>query len=126
MFPNFKTEDITHHSKRTQAGNIEKAGTGYDVVMSKGTKDEVKLSENPISITTYGIPKSVTLESAITFFRENAKGDCKVLFTMTADWLDKYRVASRTAMNRLLKESEESEESVEDSTVTIDMSEIGE
>ena len=112
MFPNFKTEDITHHSKRTQAGNIEKAGTAYDVVMSNGTKDEVKLSENPVSITTYGIPKSVTLESAITFFRENAKGDCKVLFTMTADWL--------------LKESEESEESVNDSTVTIDMSEIGE
>lgn len=126
MFPNFKTEDITHHSKRTQAGNIEKAGTAYDVVMSNSTKGELTVSENPVSMTTSSVPKSVTLESAITFFRENAKGDFKVLFTMTADWLDKYRVASRTAMNRLLKEAEESEESVEDSTVTIDMSEIGE
>lgn len=124
MFRNFKTEDITHHSKRTQAGNIEKAGTAYDVVVS-ANQNGVALSENSVSISTSSVPNSVTLESAIKFFRENAVGECATLFKMTAEWLDKYRVASRTAMNKLIQEAKENEEKDSD-TVTVDMSEVGE
>lgn len=124
MFPNFKTEDITHHSKRTQAGNIEKAGTAYDVVVS-ANQNGVALSKNSVSISNSSVPKSVTLESAIKFFRENAVGECSTLFKMTAEWLDKYRVASRTAMNKLIQEAKENEERDSD-TVTVDMSEVGE
>ena len=122
MFPNFKTEDITHHSKRTQAGNIEKAGTSYDVVSA----NQNGVSVNSGSVCSYlNVPKSVTLESAIKFFRENSVGECATLFKMTAEWLDKYRVASRTAMNKLIQEAKENEEKDSD-TVTVDMSEVGE
>lgn len=122
MFPNFKTEDITHHSKRTQAGNIEKAGTAYDVVSAN--QNGVSVNSGSVC-SSLNVPKSVTLESAIKFFRENAVGECATLFKMTAEWLDKYRVASRTAMNKLIQEAKENEEKDSD-TVTVDMSEVGE
>lgn len=120
---NFKKVDITHHSKRTQAGNIAKAGTAYDVVM--GNSSGLVIDNDGVSsITKSNVPQNVTLETAIKFFRENAKGECSKLFSQTADWLDKYRVASRTAMNKLLKEAEQSNEGAEDNTLTVDMSEV--
>lgn len=111
-----KTEDITHHSKRTQAENIEKAGTAYDVVMqrealSKSGADYFNANAGS------DVPKTVTLESAITYFRSHASGDKSALYTMTADWLEKYRTASRTAINKMLAESKETAEDV--LTVTI-------
>ena len=107
---NFPVEDITHHSKRTQADNLRNAGVANTITSV--------CEEAPINS---GVPQSVTLESAITYFRNNAKGDTYKLFMQTADWLDKYRVASRTAMNKLLKEAET--ESKED-TLTVDMTEV--
>lgn len=111
-----KTEDITHHSKRTQAENIEKAGTAYDVVMQR---EALSKSGADYSNANAGsdVPKTVTLESAITYFRSHASGDKSALYTMTADWLGKYRTASRTAINKMLAESKETAEDV--LTVTI-------
>lgn len=82
-----KTEDITHHSKRTQAENIEKAGTAYDVVMQR---EALSKSGADYSNANAGsdVPKTVTLESAITYFRSHASGDKSALYTMTADWLE--------------------------------------
>lgn len=117
---NFKVEDITHHSKRTQAGNVAKAGTAYDVVMGKA--NGLAISDSDVSPIKSRVPQNVTLETAIKFFRENANGEYTTLFTQTAEWLDKYRVASRTAMNRLIKEAEQNKE--EDNTLTVDMSEV--
>lgn len=120
MMNNFKTEDITHHSKRTQAGNIEKAGTAYDLCVDNSSSIRVDTSSKVTTVSE--VPKSVTLESAIKFYREHATGRMYSLFKMTAEWLDKYRTASRTAMNKLIEEAKEKEKEA----VTVDMSEMEE
>ena len=112
-----KTEDITHHSKRTQAENIEKAGTAYDVVMQREALSKSGVDYSPNANAGSDVPKTVTLESAITYFRSHASGDKSALYTMAADWLEKYRTASRTAINKMLAESKETAEDV--LTVTI-------
>ena len=89
--------DITHHSKRTQAGNIAKAGTSFDVVMSQSREES----------TERVIPKNVTIESAILYFRKNANGDNSVLYQRTAEWLEKYRVIAQSTAKRILSEAEE-------------------
>ena len=109
---NFPVEDITHHSKRTQEENLRLAGVADTITT---------VCEEPT--VNGGVPQSVTLESAITYFRANAKGDTYKLFMQTADWLDKYRVASRTAMNKLLKEAQ-AEEAEDSETLTVDMNEV--
>lgn len=107
-----KTEDITHHSKRTQAENIEKAGTAYDVIMQREALSKSGEDYSPNANAGSDVPKTVTLESAITYFRSHASGDKSALYTMTADWLEKYRTASRTAINKMLAESKETAEDV--------------
>ena len=97
-------EDITHHSKRTQAGNIEQAGTSYDkLVQSQGSETAIYPSE-------HSVPVNVTIESAVDYFRNNAKGEVASLYIFTADILEKYRVISRSAVSKALKEAKKEEE----------------
>ena len=74
----FTVEDITHKPKRTQADNLRKAGVIADAVSS----------ENNTIVSK--IPQSPTVEGAIQFFEENAKGEYKALYANTALWLRKY------------------------------------
>lgn len=74
----FPVEDITHKPRRTQADNLKKAGVVADVVPSGN--DEI-ISK---------VPQSPTVEGAIQFFEDNAKGEYKALYKSTAVWLRKY------------------------------------
>lgn len=103
MFRGFVEEDITHHSKRTQAGNLRLA-QGKDYIESENS--EVDESSIP-KILVKDIPQTLTLESMIIFYRENAIGDLANIFKFTADTLEKYRTASRTAINRLIQSAED-------------------
>lgn len=95
---NMGIEDITHHSKRTQAGNIEKAGTSYDKLVSEMGGEN---SGNKFST----VPVNVTIESAIQYFKDNAKGDKSNLYVFTAEILEKYRVISKNAVSKAFEEA---------------------
>ena len=73
----FPVHDITHKPKRTQADNLRKAGV----------LDEAPTEENVVQSK---IPQSPTVEGAIQFFEDNAKGEYKALYKSTATWLRKY------------------------------------
>lgn len=77
----FPIEDITHKPRRTQADNLKKAGF---------TNDNVTVTEDNVQSK---IPQSPTVEGAIQFFEDNAKGEYKALYTSTAMWLRKYLTA---------------------------------
>lgn len=94
--------DITHHSKRTQAGNLEAAG----IIKSVSTPKEVVHTE---------VPQNVTLERAIDYFKNNATGEYTNLYKATAQWLEKFNTYSRTAVNKVV-----------DNVTTVDMSEVNE
>ena len=113
-FLKMNIEDITHYSKRTQAGNVEQAGTSYDKFVSEMTSGNANVKES-------SVPVNVTIESAIQYFKDNATGDKRNLYTFTADILDKYRVVSRSAVSKAFEKVKE--ESVEDSVIEVDMSE---
>lgn len=74
----FPVEDITHKPRRTQADNLRKAGFVDNEVSSENTDIVSK------------VPQSPTVEGAIKFFEENAKGEYKALYVNTAMWLRKY------------------------------------
>lgn len=93
--------DITHHSKRTQAGNLEAAGVIKPTVTSSGEMIESK------------VPQNVTIEKAIEYFRSNAQGEYANLYTATAQWLERFNTYSRTAVNK-----------ANESVATVDMSEV--
>lgn len=97
-------EDITHHSKRTQAGNIEKAGTSYDKVVSES-------GATASSDAKCGVPVNVTIESAIQYYRDNATGDKANLYTFTAEILEKYRVISKSAVSKAFEEAKKNAKS---------------
>lgn len=122
----FETIDITHHPKRTQAGNVAKAGTAY----SKSVSQPVKEGSAPNVLSAsevadiLNIPANVTLETAIKFYRSHATGQFETLFTMTAEWLEKYRLVSRATVNKAIQQTEEQES--KDDVLTVDMSKVGE
>lgn len=104
-------QDITHYSKRTQAGNLIAAG----VI----PKEEVTTSAPKTSV-----PQNITIEGAIQYYRDNATGDYARLYTATADWLERLNSYSRTVVqNALSKESETTDTDYSD-TPTVDMSEV--
>lgn len=122
----FETIDITHHPKRTQAGNVAKAGTAYANSVSPKTKEgsvPAVLSSSEVA-EILNIPENVTMESAIKFFRGHATGQFATLFTMTADWLEKYRLVSRATVNKAIQQAGEQENN--DDVLTVDMSKVGE
>lgn len=122
----FTTIDITHHPKRTQAGNIARAGTAY----SKSVPQSVKEGSVPTVLSAsevadiLNIPTNVTMETAIKFYRSHATGQFETLFTMTADWLEKYRLVSRATVNKAVQQTEE--QKIKDDVLTVDMSKAGE
>ena len=93
-------EDITHHPKRTQAGNIEKAGTSYEKLVSEYS---VNFPDSEVS----DIPVNVTIESAIQYFRSHLTGATANLYTFTADILEKYRLVSKSAISKAFEEAKE-------------------
>lgn len=127
----FDVVDVTHKPKRTQADNIKKAGTAYadfSQLQDQTSTSFLVINDTGVSVQTgvsvragSVIPKNITLETAITFFRRNAKGELASLFTQTAEWLDKYRVASKTAMKKLIDEAKADSKS---DVLTVDMSEV--
>lgn len=80
--------DITHHSKRTQAGNLEAAG-----VLKSASNDSGK-------VISTSVPQNVTVEKAIEYFKANATGEYTNLYTATAQWLEKFNSYSRTIINK--------------------------
>lgn len=76
-----RVEDITTHPKRTQAGNVELAGTAFDRVMSM---------QNGIPEPD-SAPTSFTLENVIEYYSSHAEGPLKKLYEYTAFILEKYR-----------------------------------
>lgn len=105
-------EDITHYSKRTQAGNIEQAGTSYDTLVESKSKN---ISGDT---SVKGIPVNITIETAIQYFRENAKGENLNLYLFTADILEKYRVIFKGAVSKALDKSKK------ESTIEVNMNEV--
>lgn len=101
----FKSVDITHHSKRTQAGNLIAAG----VISTPNT--EVPTTTNST------VPQNITVEVAIEYFKNNAIGDYERLYKATAEWLERFNTYSRTLVNKAVEESK---------TPTVDMSEVEE
>lgn len=108
---NMGVEDITHHSKRTQAGNIEKAGTSYDAFVER-------MSENISGDVAVKVPVNVTIETAIQYFRENATGENTNLFLFTAEILEKYRAISKSTVSKA------TEESSNDSVLEVNVSKV--
>lgn len=74
---NFRHYDITHKSKRKQS-EIE-------------TENNSSADSSTVNVTLSSIPQGVTLESAITYFKENASGANENLFKATVKWLTEYR-----------------------------------
>lgn len=97
--------DITHYSKRTQAGNVLRAGTAF----SKPVVDTAPMTKD--------IPVAVTIETAIQYFNDNAVGEKSVLYKMTAEWLENYRSIAHSTAKRILSEAQE------DNVLTVDVSE---
>ena len=95
-----KVEDITHHSKRTQRGNLISAG------VIKPNTDIPKPVESVV-------PQNVTPEKAIEFFKKNATGEYTNLYTSTAKWLEQYLTVSKSAIRR-----------AESDVATVDISEV--
>ena len=93
-------EDITHHPKRTQAGNIEKAGTSYEKLVAESSLN------SHVSVAS-DIPVNVTIESAIQYFRSHLTGATANLYTFTADILEKYRLVSKSAISKAFEEAKE-------------------
>lgn len=93
-------EDITHHPKRTQAGNIEKAGTSYEKLVAES-------SLNSHVSGASDIPVNVTIESAIQYFRSHLTGATANLYAFTADILEKYRLVSKSAISKAFEEAKE-------------------
>ena len=94
--------DITHHSKRTQAGNLINAGKNNVV---DNTKDTGVIDSNS------NVPVNVTIESAIEYYKNNATGSFANLYSFTVDVLEKYRQISRKAINDM--KSQENSDVVE-------------
>lgn len=77
----FPVVDITHHSKRTQEGNL-KGHSSNRIVTEDSTVLNTDTSSTPV-------PRAVTLENAIDFYANAKDKDPAIvkLFSATANWL---------------------------------------
>ena len=83
-------EDITHHSKRTQEGNLRAAG---------------KLAEEtpePEFIRSK-VPQNITLETAIQYFENNAHGEFSNLYRQTAKWLNEFLAIPKSEVRKSMQ-----------------------
>ena len=74
---NFPNYDVTHKPKRMQSAVEDERNTDAD--------------DTTVNVTLSSVPQSVTLESAITYFKNNASGANKQIFSRTATWLEELR-----------------------------------
>lgn len=93
----FPVKDITHKPKRTQAGNLSSLATA-----PTETGEVYYNNTNPVSLL--GVPKTVTIERAISFYESNATDEYRVLFIQTAKWLREYM--SKSAPTKEGKDNE--------------------
>ena len=84
---NFPVIDVTHRSKRTQSANLARA---YG--------ESSSVSESPANASD--VPSVITIERAIQYFEEDAKGGLAPLYKQTSVWL-------RQLMSKGLKPSTE-------------------
>lgn len=83
----FPVIDVTHKSKRSQAGNLE--------IAMKNSPSEPNSEEN---VFPASVPKSITLERAIEFYESHSEGEYKTLYTLTAKWLRDYMSKRNTTI----------------------------
>lgn len=88
--------DITHHSNRTQEGNLRAAGIITDEVTT-------------VAPNRTNIPQSITLETAIEFFNNNAHGEYATLYKQTAKWLTEYLAVPKSELRKMKEASAEGE-----------------
>lgn len=67
----FPTVDITHKPKRMQGANV----SGSDAVVPDG-------------VASVDVPTSLTLESLIRFYKDNAVGPYRAIYSQTASILE--------------------------------------
>lgn len=91
--------DITHHSKRTQAGNLEQAG----VVVTQPEPEVPDYSDSDI-------PQVVTVERAIDYYKKHATGARANLYQLTAKWLEQYHAVAQVHVHRALEQLAEPDE----------------
>ena len=84
--------DITHHSNRTQEGNLRAAGIITDEVTTVAPK-------------ATSVPQNVTLETAINFFESNAHGEYSILYRQTAKGLKEYLAVPKSELRKSMKEA---------------------
>ena len=77
------TVDITHRSKRSQAGNLALA--------RKNKSESVDPAPSGIEV-----PKTITIERAIEYYESHADGEFSTLYTATAKWLRDYMTKKNT------------------------------
>lgn len=87
----FTVEDITHKPRRMQSDNLKGVASVTTVADQKITQD---------------IPSSFTMESAITFYRENARGEIAGLYKQTVIWLEQLRTLNRAKYDKSGEEDE--------------------
>lgn len=72
----FPVVDITHKPKRMQGDNIRSA-----------QRETVSVSVSYEGDNHVEVPQTMTLERAIRFYEENARGEFQSLYVQTAKWL---------------------------------------
>lgn len=83
-------EDITHYSKRTQAGNLRAAGVITDDV------EEPKFARS-------AVPQNITIETAMKYYLDNAQGEYTNLYKATAKWLSELNSIPKSKLKENMK-----------------------
>lgn len=87
---NFPTEDITFNPKRKQS----------DILKEIEKERPTDGSENT-EFSSSSVPQIPTIERAIKYYEENAKGEFKKLYSATATWLRKIMTSPKNKVEEL-------------------------
>lgn len=101
MLKNFTVEDITFRKARKQSRVAEEL------------RYEEKQTQ-PENGALSDVPQAPVIERAIRYYEEHAKGEYKILYSSTADWLREYLVCYSLKEKETAKKVMESEETVEE------------
>lgn len=97
----FPVVDITHHSKRTQEGNLN--NRPERVYASEET------TATPAQQEQGDIPRAITVENAIDYYTDKKTGDIQLakLYSATAVWLGDYLRLKNAKEGKIVEESDE-------------------
>lgn len=97
----FPVVDITHHSKRTQEGNLN------------NRPDRIYVSEETTATPTQqeqgDVPRAITVENAIDYYTNKKTGNIQLakLYSATAVWLGDYLRLKNLKEGKIVEESDE-------------------